>query len=47
MTHPLTAGEEVLALHGLERTSACAIVVTNMPVSPIEFCRLVRMRASR
>jgi hypothetical protein len=29
-------------MHGLERTSACAIIVTNMPVSPLEFCRLVR-----
>ena len=47
MTHPLGAGEEVLAQHGLERTSACAVVITNMPVSPIEFCRLVRMRISR
>ena len=47
MTHPLTVGEEVLAQHGLERTSACAVVITNMPVSPIEFCRLVRMRPLR
>jgi hypothetical protein len=46
MTHPLTAGEEVLGPLGLERTSACAIVVTNMPVSPIEFCLLVRKQAS-
>ena len=46
MTHPLTAGEEVLGPLGLERTSACAIVVTNMPVSPIEFCLLVRKEAA-
>ncbi|MFO1312153.1 MAG: hypothetical protein U1F41_08835 [Burkholderiales bacterium] len=42
MTHPLTEGQEVVEMHGLERTSACAVIVTNMPVSPIEFCRLVR-----
>jgi hypothetical protein len=42
LTHPLTEGREVIEMHGLERTSACAIIVTNMPVSPLEFCRLVR-----
>ena len=42
MTHPLTEGTEVIEMHGLERTSACAVIITNMPVSPIEFCRLVR-----
>jgi hypothetical protein len=43
MTHPLRAGEEVLAGYGLMRTTACAVVVTNMPVSPIEFCLLLRI----
>jgi len=46
LTFPLTEGREVVAMHGLERTSACSVVATNMPVSPIEFCRLVRKGAS-
>jgi len=46
LTFPLTEGREVVEMHGLERTRACAVIVTNMPVSPIEFCRLVRKAAA-
>jgi len=43
LTYPLTEGTDVLALHGLARwTASCAVVVTNMPTSPLELCRLVR-----
>jgi len=42
LTFPLTEGREVIAAHGLARTQACAVIVTNMPTSPIELCRLVR-----
>ena len=47
ITHPLTEGTHVVEMHGLVRTTACAVIVTNMPVSPIEFCRLVRKAPSR
>jgi hypothetical protein len=46
LTAPLTEGREVVDMHGLERTRACSVVITNMPVSPIEFCRLVRKAAA-
>jgi hypothetical protein len=46
LTYPLTEGSEVLAIHRLARTTACAVIITNMPTSPLELCRLVRMPAS-
>ena len=46
LTYPLTEGKEVLAIHGLARTTACAVIVTNMPTSPLELCRLVRLPSS-
>jgi hypothetical protein len=42
LTYPLTEGWETIEMHGLRRTTACAVIPTNMPVSPLEFCRLVR-----
>jgi hypothetical protein len=42
LTNPLTEGWEAVEMHGLRRTSACAVIPTNMPTSPLEFCRLVR-----
>jgi hypothetical protein len=42
LTYPLTEGWETVEMHGLRRTSACAVIPTNMPTSPLEFCRLVR-----
>lgn len=46
LTYPLTVGTEVLAIHRLARTTACAVIITNMPTSPLELCRLVRMPGS-
>jgi hypothetical protein len=43
LTHPLTEGKEVLATYHLARTTACAVIVTNMPTTPLELCRLVRI----
>jgi hypothetical protein len=42
LTYPLTEGWETVEMLGLRRTSACAVIPTNMPTSPLEFCRLVR-----
>jgi hypothetical protein len=42
LTFPLTEGWETIEMLGLRRTRACAVIPTNMPVSPLEFCRLVR-----
>lgn len=42
LTYPLTEGRAVVERHGLARTTTCAVIVTNMPMSPIELCRLVR-----
>jgi hypothetical protein len=35
--------EQALAIYGLARTTACNLIVTNMPTSPLELCRLVRL----
>ena len=43
LTHPLTEGKEALETYGLARTTACAVIVTNMPTTPLELCRLVRI----
>jgi len=42
LSYPLTEGWQTVEMHGLRRTTACAVIPTNMPVSPLEFCRLVR-----
>jgi hypothetical protein len=42
LTFPLTEGWETIEMLGLRRTRAGAVIPTNMPVSPLEFCRLVR-----
>jgi len=47
LTYPLTEGKEALAEHGLARTTACAVIVTNMPTSPLEVCLLVRLPETR
>lgn len=46
LTSPPTEGKEVLTIHRLARTTACAVIITNMPTSPLELCRLVRMPES-
>lgn len=46
LTYPLTEGKEVLTKHRLTRTTSCAVIITNMPTSPLELCRLVRMPGS-
>jgi hypothetical protein len=38
-----TEWNEALAIYGLVRTTACDLIVTNMPTSPLEQCRLVRV----
>ena len=43
LTHPLTEGKEALETYHVARTTACAVIVTNMPTSPLELCRLVRV----
>ena len=43
LTSPPTEGQQVLESYGLARTKACAVMVTNMPTSPIELCRLVHV----
>lgn len=43
LTYPLTEGAHLLPAFGLARTNQCAVVVTNMPTSPLELCRLVRV----
>jgi hypothetical protein len=47
LTYPLTEGSHVLAAHGLARTLGCAVIVTNMPTSPLELCRLIRVAELR
>ena len=46
LTSPPTEGKEVVTMHRLARTTACAVIITNMPTSPLELCRLVRMPES-
>ena len=43
LTHPLTEGKEALETYHVARTTACAIIVTNMPTSLLELWRLVRV----
>jgi hypothetical protein len=43
LTHPLTEGKEALETYHLARTASCAVIVTNMPTSPLELCRLVHV----
>jgi hypothetical protein len=43
LTHPLTEGKEALETYRLARTTACTVIVTNMPTTPLELCRLVRI----
>jgi hypothetical protein len=44
LTYPLTEGAHLLPALGLARTTACAVIITNMPTSPLELCRLVRVQ---
>ena len=46
LTHPLTEGKEALETYHVARTTQCAVIVTNMPTSPLELCRLVRLPSS-
>src|SRR2546428_13213325 len=45
LTYP-PEGKEVLAAYGLARTTDCSVIITNMPTSPIELGRLVRLPSS-
>jgi hypothetical protein len=47
LSYPLTEGSHVLAPHGLARTLGCAVIVTNMPTSPLELCLLIRVAELR
>jgi hypothetical protein len=43
LTYPLAEGKEALGTYHVARTTACAVIVTNMPTSPLELCRLIRV----
>ena len=46
LTHPLAEGKEALETYHVARTTDCAVITTNMPTSPLELCRLVRLPSS-